>query len=359
MSDKIRFGMIGVGMAGPLNAGAIRDIPDAEVVAVCSSREETARAFSEEFGIPDYYTDYRELLKRDDIDAVCIATPPSLHEEMVVAAAKAGKHVMCEKPISVNCNEADRMIAACKEAGVKLGIIFMYRFMDQAQLIKKALDEGRLGKLLSVDCSGKCFRSDEYYASGAWRGTWKGEGGGSLISQTVHFIDLMLYLVGDVERLSGNYMTTLHPDIEVDDVANAVFKLKNGALGSVISSTAVRPGYPRHIEIHGEKGTIKIVEEEIVEWKVEGMNEDDYLTKVKVDSGDTATGAGYVATENHRRQYVDFIQAIREDREPMVNGEEGRRTLEFIRAIYQSCDLGKPVAFPIQDDEKYGVKRDW
>ena len=359
MSDKIRFGMIGVGMAGPLNAGAIRDIPDAEVVAVCSSREETAKSFSKEFGIPDYYTDYRELLKRDDIDAVCIATPPSLHEEMVVAAAKAGKHVMCEKPISVNCNEADHMIAACKEAGVKLGIIFMYRFMDQAQLIKKALDEGRLGRLLSVDCSGKCFRSDEYYASGAWRGTWKGEGGGSLISQTVHFIDLMLYLVGDVERLSGNYMTTLHPDIEVDDVANAVFKLKNGALGSVISSTAVRPRYPRHIEIHGEKGTIKIVEEEIVEWKVEGMNEDDYLTKVKVDSGDTATGAGYVATENHRRQYVDFIQAIREDREPMVNGEEGRRTLEFIRAIYQSCDLGRPVTFPIQDDEKYGVKKDW
>ena len=191
--------------------------------------------------------------------------------DRVVDCAKAGKHVMCEKPISVDCNAADRMIAACKEAGVKFGVIFMYRFMDQAQLIKKALDEGKLGKLLSVDCSGKCFRSDEYYASGAWRGTWKGEGGGSLISQTVHFIDLMLYLVGDVERLTGNYMTTLHPDIEVDDVANAIFKFKNGALGSLVSSSAVRPGYPRHIEIHGEKGTIKIVEEEIVEWKVEEM----------------------------------------------------------------------------------------
>ncbi len=266
---------------------------------------------------------------------------------------------MCEKPIAVDCNAADRMIAACKEAGVKFGVIFMYRFMDQAQMIKKALDEGRLGKLLSVDCSGKCFRSDEYYASGAWRGTWKGEGGGSLISQTVHFIDLMLYLVGDVERLTGNYMTTLHPDIEVDDVANAVFKFKNGALGSLISSTAVRPGYPRHIEIHGEKGTIKIVEEEIVEWKVEGMNEDDYLTKVKADSGDTATGAGYVATENHRRQLTDFIHAIKENREPMVDGAEGKRTLEFIRAIYQSGDLGREVTFPIAEDEKYGKKTEW
>ena len=359
MGDKIRFGIIGGGMAGPLNAGALRDIPEAEVVAFCDVKEDVAKEFSKEYNIPSYYTDYKEMLKRDDIDAVCVVTPPFLHEQMVVDCAKAGKHVMCEKPISVDCNAADRMIAACKEAGVKFGVIFMYRFMDQAQLIKKALDEGKLGKLLSVDCSGKCFRSDEYNASGAWRGTWKGEGGGSLISQTVHFIDLMLYLVGDVERLTGNYMTTLHPDIEVDDVANAIFKFKNGALGSLVSSSAVRPGYPRHIEIHGEKGTIKIVEEEIVEWKVEGMNEDDYLTKVKVDSGDTATGAGYVATENHRRQLTDFIHAIKEDREPMVDGVEGRRTLEFIRAIYQSSDLGKEVHFPIQEDEKYGKKTAW
>jgi predicted dehydrogenase len=281
MGDKIRFGIIGGGMAGPLNAGALRDIPEAEVVAFCDVKEDVAKEFSKEYNIPSYYTDYKEMLKRDDIDAVCVVTPPFLHEQMVVDCAKAGKHVMCEKPISVDCNAADRMIAACKEAGVKFGVIFMYRFMDQAQLIKKALDEGKLGKLLSVDCSGKCFRSDEYYASGAWRGTWKGEGGGSLISQTVHFIDLMLYLVGDVERLTGNYMTTLHPDIEVDDVANAIFKFKNGALGSLVSSSAVRPGYPRHIEIHGEKGTIKIVEEEKVDDFAASVEEDltDFLSE--------------------------------------------------------------------------------
>lgn len=359
MNKKIRFGIIGGGMAGPLNAGALRDIPEAEIIAFCDVKEDVAKKFSEEYVIPSYYTDYHEMLGRDDIDAVCVVTPPFLHEQMVIDCAAAGKHVMCEKPISVDCNSADRMIAACEKAGVKFGVIFMYRFMDQAQMIKKALDEGRLGKLLSVDCSGKCFRSDEYYASAPWRGTWKGEGGGSLISQTVHFIDLMLYLVGDVEWLNGNYMTTLHPDIEVDDVANAVFKLKNGALGSLISSSAVRPGYPRHIEIHGEKGTIKIVEEEIVEWKVEGMNEDDYLTKVKADSGDTATGAGYVATENHRRQLTDFIQAITENRTPMVDGVEGRRTLEFIRAIYQSGDRREAVNFPIEENEKYGKKTEW
>ena len=357
--EKVRFGIIGGGMAGPLNAGALQDIPEAEIAAFCDINLELAKSFSEKYNIPSYCTDYRELLERKDIDAVCVVTPPFLHEEMVIAAARAGKHVMCEKPISVDCLSADRMIAACHRQGVKFGVIFMYRFMDQARLIKNALDQGKLGRLISVDCSGKCFRNDAYYASGAWRGTWRGEGGGSLISQTVHFIDLMLYLVGDAESLYGQYMTTVHPDIEVDDIANASFKLKNGAIGTLQSGTAVCPGYPRHIEIHGEKGTIKIVEEEIVEWTVDGDNEADYLTKRKIDSGDTATKAGYVATENHRRQLTDFIHAIKEDREPMVNGEEGRRTLEFIRAIYQSGDTGGVVAFPIADDPSYGKKTQW
>lgn len=359
MEKKIRFGVIGAGMAGPLNAGALRDIPEAEIVAFSTRKEAVCKKFCEEYDIPRYYTDYEEMLKCDDIDAICVGTPPHLHEEMVIKAAKAGKHVMCEKPIAINLNEADRMIEACKEAGVKLGVIFMYRFMDEAVKIKKAIDEGKLGRLISVDCSGKCFRSDEYYASGEWRGTWKGEGGGSLMSQTIHFIDLMLYLTGDVSSLTGRYMTTIHPEIEVDDIANASFKMKNGAIGTVQSGTAVRPGYPRHIEIHGEKGTIKIVEEEIIEWKVEGMDEEQYLAKDKADSGDTATGAGYVATENHRRQYVDFIQAIQEDKEPLVNGEEARKTLEFIRAIYQSQDTGKQVEFPVQEDPAYGKKQEW
>lgn len=361
MGDKIRFGIIGGGMAGPLHAGALRDLPeDAEMVAFCDVNEELAHKFAAEYNIPNVYTDYKEMLKRDDIDAVCVVTPPFLHEEMVCAAAKAGKHVMCEKPISVNCVAADNMIKTCEECGVKFGVIFMYRCMDQAKLIKDAIDEGRLGKLLAVDISGKCFRSNEYYASGAWRGTWKGEGGGSLISQTVHFIDLMIYLVGDLESLYGQYYTSpLHPDIEVDDVADAIFKFKNGAIGCLTSASAVRPGYPRHIEIHGEKGSIKIVEEEIVEWKVDGDNEEDFLTKEKADSGDTATGAGYVATELHRRQLADFIKAIREDGTPMVDGKEGKKTLEFIRAIFASCDQDKKVTFPLEDKPEYGIRREW
>jgi UDP-N-acetyl-2-amino-2-deoxyglucuronate dehydrogenase len=359
MEKKMRFGIIGGGMAGPLSAGALRDIPDAEMVAFADINEEVCQSFSRRYDIKRAYTDYRKMLECDDIDAICVVTPPFLHEDMVVAAAKAGKHVMCEKPISIDLPSADRMIAACKDAGVTLGVIFMYRFMDQAVLIKRALEEGRLGRLISVTCTGKSFRDDAYYASGQWRGTWRGEGGGSLISQTVHFIDLMLFLVGDVSRLTGKYKTTIHSDIEVDDIAVAEFEFKNGALGTVVSSTAIRPGYPRRLEIHGERGSIILQEEEIVEWRVEGMNEDDYLTKAKQDSGDTTAKAGFVNSEYHRRQIVEFMQAIREGRKPAVDGLEGRRALEFIRAIYQSSDTGKEVVFPVDDSETYGKKTAW
>lgn len=350
--DKIRFALIGGGMAGPLSANAIKNIDNAEIIAFCDVNEAVCQQYKKEYQIPYIYTDYKEMLKNDEIDVVCVITPPFLHEQMVTDIAKSKKHIICEKPIATNLIEADNMIAVCEKEGITLGVIFMYRFMKQALIIKDALDSGKIGRLLSVDCIGKSFRSDEYYASGKWRGTWSGEGGGSLISQTVHFIDLMLFIAGDVESLSGDYMTTIHDDIEVDDMANAIFKFKNGAIGSVVSSTAIRPGYPRRLEIHGEKGTIILEEEKIIQWKIEGMNEDDYLTKEIIDSGDTATKAGYVNYELHKLQIEDFIEAIRNNRKPKIDGQEGRRALEFIRAIYISGMTGKKVQFPVEDDGK-------
>lgn len=349
---KYRFGIIGGGMAGPLHTNAIKEIENAEMVAFCDVNEELCKKYCKEYGIKDYYTDYKEMIKRDDVDVVCVITPPFLHEEMVCNIAKSGKHVICEKPISVNLEKADNMIKACDDNNVKFGIIFMYRFMEHVLTIKKAIDEGKLGKIISCDCFGKSYRNDKYYASGKWRGTWAGEGGGSLISQTIHFIDLMLFVMGDVESLSGNYMTTIHDDIEVDDMANAIFKFKNGAIGTVISSTAIKPGYPRRLIIHGEKGSIILEEEKIIEWKVEGMEEDDYLTKEDIDSGDTASSAGYVNYELHRRQIVDFVNSIENNTIPAIDGREGRRTLEFIRAIYISGRTGQKVNFPVVDDCK-------
>ena len=353
MSKKMRFGLIGGGLAGPLSAGALNDIQDAELVAVADIKEDVCKSFCKKYNIKDWYTDYKEMLKRDDIDAVCIATPPILHEEMVLNAAKAGKHVMCEKPIGINLLEADRMIKACEDANVTLGVIVMVRYYDAAEKIKKALDEKRLGKILLVTLTGKSFRSDDYYASGSWRGTWKGEGGGSLMSQTIHFIDLMLHFIGEIDSLSGQYMSTIHKDIEVDDMAVAQFKFKCGAIGIVDSSTAVLPGYPRILAIHGEKGTIIMEEDKITEWKVEGMSEEDFLTKDE-EEAKTITKPGFVDTRFHRLQLLDFMKAINEGKKQRFDATEERSSVEFIRAIYQSGDTGKEVKFPVIDKEKYG-----
>lgn len=353
MSKKMRFGLIGGGLAGPLSAGALNDIKEAELVAMADIKEDACKSFCKKYNIKDWYTDYKEMLKRDDIDAVCIATPPSLHEEMVVNAAKASKHIMCEKPIAINLLEADRMIKACEEANVTFAVIVMCRYYDAAEKIKKALDEKRLGKILLVTLTGKSFRNDEYYASGAWRGMWKGEGGGSLMSQTIHFIDLMVHFIGRLDSLSGQYMTTIHKDIEVDDMATAQFKFKCGAIGVLDSSTAVTPGYSRILAIHGEKGTIIMEEDKITEWKVEGMNEEDFLTKNK-KVANTITKPGFVDTTFHRLQFLDFIKAINEGKKQRFDATEERVAVELIRAIYQSSDTGKQVKFPVIDREEYG-----
>lgn len=353
--EKLKFGLIGGGMAGPLTANALKDIPEAELVSFCDLNSELFESY-EEYGAKKFYTDYNNMLKQEDIDVVCIATPPFHHKEAVIAASEAGKHVIVEKPIAINLLEADEMIEACKQADVKLGVISMYRFMKPAKIIKKALEEDRLGKIISASCIGKSYRDNDYYDMAKWRGTWWGEGGGSLISQTIHFIDLLIYFLGDVDSINGQYRTSVHPDIEVDDLAIANMTMKNGAIVNIYSSTAVQPGYPRRLEIHGDKGTIILEEEKIIDWKVQGMDEHKYLTTEEKNSGDTSSKAGFINSEYHQEQITDFISSLREEKETLIDGLEGRRTLEVIRGIYQSGDLGKTVKLPIQDSKKFGRK---
>lgn len=352
---KFKFGLIGGGMAGPLTAEALKDIPKAELIAFSDLNSDLFPKYKD-YGAKNFYLDYKDMLKQDDIDIVCIATPPFHHKEATIEASKAGKHVIVEKPIAINLLEADKMIESCKNFQVQLGVISMYRFMEPAKIIKKALEENRLGKIISASCIGKSYRDNDYYNMAQWRGTWQGEGGGSLISQTIHFIDLLIYFLGDVESISGEYRTTIHPKIEVDDLAVANLSMKNGAIVNIFSSTSTQPGYPRRLEIHGEKGTIILEEEKIVEWKVQGMEEEEFLTKVEKDSGDTSSKAGFINSEYHRQQIQDFIMALKEERSPMIDGYEGRRTLEVIRGIYQSNDLNKKVVIPIKDSDKFGTK---
>ncbi len=353
---KFKFGLIGGGLAGPLTAGALKKMPQAELTSFCDINDTLFTRYKEEFGVQKCFTDYKELIGQQELDIVCIATPPFHHKEAVLNSCKAGKHIIVEKPLAINLLEADEMTEACEKSGVQLGVIAMYRFMEPASIIKKALEEKRLGKIIGVSCLGKSFRDDAYYDSAGWRGTWWGEGGGSLISQTIHFIDLMLYFLGRVSSVQGHYRTTIHPEIEVDDMAVANLVFQNGAVGNIFSSTAAQPGYPRRLEIHGEKGTIILEEEKIVEWKVEGMEEIEFLTREGKASGDTSSKAGFVNSDYHQSQIEDFIKALEEGRKPMVDGLEGRKTLEVIRGIYQAGDRNQTIRFPVKDKKEFGKR---
>ena len=209
------FGLVGAGLAGPLFAGAFAARPrDATLRAVASRREDALGAFADRYDIPHRYTDWRDLVADPSVDVVCIATPTGHHPEMAIAAARAGKHVLTEKPMATTLTDADRMIASCAEAGVTLGVIFMYRFMDSTRKMKQAVDNGLIGRPILGDCVGKFRRDQSYYDSGEWRGTWAAEGGGSLMTQTSHTLDLLLWMLGPVETVSGAYTVTPTHQIE-------------------------------------------------------------------------------------------------------------------------------------------------
>ncbi len=351
--SKIRFGIIGGGMIGPFHAEAISQLDDAELIGVATTREKTAKPFAEKFGVKAWYTDYRKLLQRDDIDVVNICTPPFLNEEITTSAAKEGKHVLVEKPIAINLRQADRMIEACQRAGVKLGVIFQSRFNKDVKRIKEAIDKGDFGKLIMADAYIKWFRTQEYYDSGAWRGTWDKEGGGALINQAIHTIDLLQWFIGEVDSLYAFIDTTIHK-IEVEDVVVAALRFKNGAMGVIEGSTAIYPGMQRKMEIHGEKGMVIFEGDEIKLWdfvgqEKEGKEEEKVRGLEDKKLGDTSSDPTHHSVENHKLQIKDFVEAIRKDTEPFVNGLEGRKALEIVRAIYKSAKTKKMIKFPLKE----------
>lgn len=284
-SQKIGFGIIGAGAIGPFHAEAITKLPNTQIVGVCDKVETRAKDLAEKYNVGMACTDYRKLFERGDIDVVNICLPPFLNKEITLAAAEAGKHVIVEKPIALNLTQADSMIAACRKAKVRLGVIFHGRFTDNVQRIRKTIDAGKLGKLFMGSAYVKWFRTEEYYESGAWRKTWAEQGGGALMNQAIHSIDLLQWFMGPVNSLYG-YIDTLAHRVEVEDIAVAALRFKNGALGVIEGSTDIYPGFPRRLEICGEKGSIILKVHDIELWaiinskiKVRGNPEQDYINK--------------------------------------------------------------------------------
>lgn len=336
---KIRFGIIGIGNIAPHHAIAIKNSADTELVAVATRSQERGDIFIHEHG-GKLYSDYRDLLGRTDIDVVAICTPHDLHAPMTIDAAHAGKHVLSEKPMARNLAECDAMITACEQAGVTLGVLFQMRFDPLAHKLKTLIDDGKLGRLIWTTTNALWYRTDDYYRSGAWRGTWKHEGGGVLINQAIHVIDLMLWFTGMPTRVTAQTRTLNH-SIEVEDGALAILEYSDTRLGLIQATVAAYPGYPERIEIVGTRGSaIYHRGEARLEWHLTEPHTDGE-ERAEVSSG--ASTPMSINASGHIAAFQDFAAAVREQRAPRVDGNEGRKSIALVQAIYESARADAPI----------------
>lgn len=347
------FGIVGCGMISSFHARALEDVRGAKLVACFDTRAEAAERFSAEHHCRGY-TNLGEMLADPKVDIVTIATPSGVHMEPAVAAAEAGKHVIVEKPLEITLKRCDRIIEACARHGVQLGAIFPSRFHDSSQKLKKAIDGNRFGRLTLGDCYVKWYRSQAYYDSGAWRGTWALDGGGALMNQAIHSVDLLTWLMGPVVEIQANTGTLAHERIEVEDVAVATVRFQNGAMGVIEATTAAYPGYLKRIEIHGSEGSGVLEEEDLKTWDFAKPRSEDKRIheemRKKKSTGGGASDPAAIGHHGHTLQFRDFVEAVRKGRTPAVDGHEGRRSVEIILGIYKAAETGKTVKLPLASD---------
>lgn len=333
---QLRFGIIGCGVISDWHAASIAELDNARLTSVFDVNWQRASDFGGKYQAKPYGT-MSEFLQ-SEIDAVCVCTPSGLHAEYVIAAARAGKHIVVEKPMGITKEQLDEIERACGEHNVKLCAVSQLVFSDGVQQIRRVLQGGHLGKLILGNVTMKYYRSPEYYQTGGWRGTWSMDGGGALMNQGIHGIGLLQYLMGPVRSVSALARTMVH-EIEVEDTATAILEFQNGAIGYLAGTTSIVPAQPRILEIHGEKGSVAMTEDRITRWEVPG------IPKPAETGGESDTAANPTAfsVENHKRQLADFIDAVWSDRPPLLDEKAGRAPVDLILAIYQSSKTGRPV----------------
>ncbi len=334
-----RIAIVGTGSISHHFAKSIADIENATLVGVCSSTPQRADKARESFGVEAYH-DVETMLEDADIDVVCVCTESGNHLPPTLLAAKAGKHVICEKPLEVTTQRAQQMIDACRENGVKLACVFQNRYSNDFQKLKGVVEAGMLGKLLVGNAYIKWFRDDDYYAGSNWRGTKEGDGGAALINQGIHTVDLLLAIMGDPTEVYAKVKTMTH-DIEGEDVALAMLSFANGAMGTIEASTSMWPGYPERLEIFGEKGSVILEAGNIIAWNIQGV--ENKPMQVPVSGGSGSSDPMAISYHLHRKQIQGILESIANNEEPEVNGEEGLRAVSLIEAVYQSSKEKKVV----------------
>ncbi|HEY7312294.1 MAG TPA: Gfo/Idh/MocA family oxidoreductase [Gemmataceae bacterium] len=348
-AQPIGFAIIGCGMIARFHARALADVPDARLVALVSRREDNARKMATELGLDCVLsTDLGAVLARPDVQTVIITTPSGAHLEPAVAAAKAGKHVVVEKPLEITSERCDRIIDACDRHGVQLCTIFPSRFGDANRALKEAALAGRFGRLTLGETTCKWWRPQSYYDEGGWKGTQALDGGGALMNQAIHNVDLLLWMMGPVTHISGFTATLAHERIEVEDTAVACLRFANGALGVIQATTSVHPGLPKTIAVHGDRGTVVIEQDDVLRWDFTPETAEDRAIKERFAQKTGASGGSSnpaaISHVGHARQLADFVHAIRTNSAPLVDGREGRKAVAVIEAIYRSAATGRAVA---------------
>ncbi|WNB87233.1 Gfo/Idh/MocA family oxidoreductase [Cellulomonas sp. ATA003] len=359
----MRFALVGSGVIAPTHVRALLELAGRAELVVCSDVVPArAEALASEFGIKA--APYEDVLADPTIDAVTVCTPSGLHAEVGVPALLAGKHVVVEKPMEVTLEACDRLLAAQAQSGATLAVISQHRFDAASQIVKAAVDDGDLGRLVLAEARVPWYRTQEYYDSGEWRGTYALDGGGALMNQGIHTIDLLRWTCGPVRTVYAQARTAAHERIEVEDVVCATVEFANGAVGTIMASTAAYPGFPARLGVHGTRGGAVIEGDRLATFAtVDGVTragEAANAHAVQVATGGTraatkavdesvVAGAATVGSpadvwgQAHRAQLLDFIDAAEQGRRPLVDGAEGRNAVQLVQAIYESARTGVPV----------------
>jgi predicted dehydrogenase len=362
--ERVRTAIIGCGKVGQIHAVALRDLPDSDFVAACDSDGERAAAFAGRFGVRPY-TDPGRMFKDAAVQAVVVCTPHPQHADPVIEAATAGVHALVEKPLAATLADCDAMLAASRKAGTKLAVVSQRRLYEPVLRMKVAIDAGKIGRPVLGVFSMFSWRDEAYYRSDPWRGKWATEGGGVLVNQSPHQLDLLQWFMGEIEEVSGCWANLNHPSIEVEDTALAMIRFKNGGLGSVVTSLSQRPGIYTKVHVHGANGASVGVETDRGATFVAGLSEiaEPPLNDLWTIPGEESLLAGFQAedrarfrqinatTHYHALQIRDFLRAVLDNRPPLVTGEAGRVVVEMFTAVYRSNRDRRPVKFPLAAGE--------
>ncbi len=342
--SPLGFGIIGVGMIADFHAQAIAAARGAKLVGLATRNADNARAFAAKHAVPFATTSVAELVARPDIHVVCITTPSGAHLEPALAAIRAGKHLVVEKPIEITTARADELLRAADAAGVKIAPIFQARFGEGARTLKAALVAGRFGRLVLASAYVKWHRSREYYTG--WKGTLALDGGGAAMNQGIHGIDLLQWFAGMPDEVYARTTRRVYSHIEAEDTLSATLHYASGALGSIEATTAAWPGWSRRLEICGEHGSARLEDDHLAEWKFrEALPHDDAIRAAGLDPA-MVSGAGApnaISFQGHLRQIQDLIDSLRDNRPVAVDGHEARKAVALIRALYASAERGAPV----------------